>query len=98
MNQLLEAIRRGHTGQKYIPPEVGAKLAERMIQPELSEREQEVLKIMAQGKTNFEIAATLCISESTVKFHINHILSKLGVSDRTQAVLLAMKRGLTSLQ
>lgn len=96
MSQLLDAIRKVAKGQKCIPPEVGAKLAERMSQPELSEREQEVLQIMSQGKTNQEIAHQLCISESTVKFHVNHILSKLGVSDRTQAVLMAIKRGVTN--
>jgi two-component system, NarL family, response regulator len=97
MRQLLEAIRIVTAGQNYIPPEVGAKLAERINRPQLSEREREVLQVMSQGKTNQEIANELCISESTVKFHVNHILSKLGVSDRTQAVLMAIKRGFADL-
>ncbi|NJK27534.1 MAG: response regulator transcription factor [Coleofasciculaceae cyanobacterium SM2_3_26] len=97
MNQLLDAIRKVAAGQKYIPPEVGAKLAERMRQPQLSEREREVLQRMSQGKTNQEIAEELCISESTVKFHVGHILSKLGVRDRTQAVLFAIKRGVANI-
>jgi DNA-binding NarL/FixJ family response regulator len=97
MGQLLDAIRKVAAGQKYILPEVGAKLAERMSQPQLSEREREVLQLMSQGKTNQAIASQLYISESTVKFHINHILSKLGASERTQAVLIAIKRGVANL-
>ncbi|PSB21819.1 DNA-binding response regulator [filamentous cyanobacterium CCP2] len=97
MNQLLDAIRKVHSGQKYIPPEVGAKLAERMSQPQLTDREREVLQILSHGKTNQEIAEALSISESTVKFHVNNILSKLGVNDRTQAVLIAIKRGVAGL-
>jgi two-component system, NarL family, response regulator len=97
MSELLDAIRKLHAGQKYIPPAVGAKLAERMSQPQLSDREREVLREMSQGKTNQEVSTKLGISESTVKYHINNILSKLGVSDRTQAVLLAIKRGVTNL-
>jgi two-component system, NarL family, response regulator len=97
MSELLDAIRKLHAGQKYIPPAVGAKLAERMSLPQLSDREREVLQQMSQGKANQEIGIELSISESTVKYHINNILSKLGVSDRTQAVLLAIKRGITNL-
>jgi len=97
MVDLIDAIRKVHMGQKYIPPAVGAKLAERMSLPQISDREREVLKLMCEGKTNQEISIDLCISESTVKFHINNIFSKLGVSDRTQAVLLALKRGIANL-
>jgi two-component system NarL family response regulator len=95
--ELLAAIRTVTGGQKYIPPEVGAKLAERMSNPALSDRELEVLDLMAKGKSNKEISATLHISENTVKFHVNHILGKLGVSDRIQAVLVALKRGIASV-
>ncbi|WP_199336797.1 response regulator [Oscillatoria sp. FACHB-1407] len=97
MHQLLAAIRNVHAGQTYIPPEVGAKLAERMSHPQLSDREQDVLKRMAQGMNNQEIAEALHIAESTIKFHVGNILNKLGVSDRTQAVLTAIKRGFTTL-
>lgn len=97
MSELLDAIRKLHAGQKYIPPAIGAKLAERMSQPQLGDREREVLQQMSQGKSNQGIAGELGISESTVKYHINNILSKLGVSDRTQAVLLAIKRGVAKL-
>nr|MDZ8008279.1 response regulator transcription factor [Nostoc sp. DedSLP05]MDZ8103329.1 response regulator transcription factor [Nostoc sp. DedSLP01] len=95
--ELLNAIRAIHNGQKYIPPEVGAKLLQRMSNPELSERELEVLRLMAQGMGNQEIGTALIIGESTVKSHVNRILSKLGVSDRTQAVITAVKRGIVSL-
>ncbi|MEH2279520.1 MAG: response regulator transcription factor [Nostoc sp.] len=95
--ELLNAIRAIHNGQKYIPPEVGAKLLQRMSNPELSERELEVLRLMAQGMSNQEIGTALSIGESTVKSHVNRILSKLGVSDRTQAVITAVKRGIVSL-
>lgn len=95
--ELLACIRAVHLGRSFIPPEVGAKLAERMSCPELSKREQEVLEIMARGMSNGEIAATLHISEGTVKTHINNILNKLNVNDRTQAVIVALKRGIVGL-
>jgi two-component system NarL family response regulator len=96
-NELLNAIRTVHSGQQYIPLEVGAKLVQRMSNPELSERELEVLRLMAQGMSNVEIGTALSIGESTVKSHVNRILSKLGVNDRTQAVIVAIKRGIVSL-
>ncbi len=96
-NELLNAIRTVHSGQQYIPPEVGAKLVQRMSIPELSERELEVLRLMAQGMSNLEIGTALSIGESTVKSHVNRILTKLGVNDRTQAVIVAVKRGIVSL-
>jgi DNA-binding NarL/FixJ family response regulator len=94
---LLSAIQIVHSGQQYIPSEVAAKLVERMTIPELSDREQEVVRQMALGLSNHDIGVALNITESTVKFHINRILSKLGVSDRTQAVITALKRGLAKL-
>jgi two-component system, NarL family, response regulator len=96
-DELLNAIRTVHRGQQYIPPDVGAKLAKRLSNPELSERELEVLRSLAQGKSNADIAATLSIGEGTVKSHVNRILNKLDVSDRTQAVIVAVKRGIVSL-
>lgn len=95
--QLLNAIRVVYTGRASISPAVGAKLAERLGNPELSDRETEVVRLMATGKTNQEIAAVLGITEGTVKFHVNNILSKLEVSDRTQAVIKALKRGIANL-
>ncbi|MEG4058845.1 MULTISPECIES: response regulator transcription factor [unclassified Microcoleus] len=95
--ELLNAIRMINRGQQYIPPEVGAKLVQRMSNPELSDRELEVLGLMGQGMSNSDIATALTIGESTVKSHVNRILSKLGVSDRTQAVIIAVKRGIVTL-
>ena len=97
LDELLKAIRVVHAGRQYIPPEVGAKLAERLNRPHLSERERDVLQLMAQGKSNQNIAESLYISENTVKYHVNNILSKLEVSDRTQAVLMALRRGIANL-
>ena len=95
--EILETIRVVHSGRKRITLEVGAKLAERSVFLELTEREMEVLRLMAQGKSNQEIGAALFIAEGTVKFHVNHILNKLDVTDRTQAVIQALKRGLATL-
>lgn len=97
LQELLNAIHTVYSNQNYVPPQVGAKLAERLSAPELSARELEVLRLIANGKTNPQISTDLNIAESTVRFHINHILSKLGVSDRTQAVITAVKRGIVSL-
>jgi two-component system NarL family response regulator len=97
LDELLKAIRTVHAGRQYIPPEVGAKLAERLSRPQLSDREREVLQLIAQGKSNQDVADSLHIAENTVKYHVNNILSKLGVGDRTQAVLLALKRGIANL-
>lgn len=96
-DELLTAIRAVHNGQKYIPPAVGAKLAERINNPELSERELEVLRLMARGKSNLEISTALSIAEGTVKFHVKNILGKLAVGDRTQAMIVALKRGIITL-
>ncbi|GAX45981.1 two-component response regulator NarL subfamily protein [Tolypothrix sp. NIES-4075] len=95
--ELLTAIRTVTRGQRYIPPNVAAKLVQRMTAPELSDRELEVLQLVGQGMNNQEISTTLNISESTVKTHINRILSKLDVKDRTQAAIIALKRGIASL-
>lgn len=95
--ELLDAIRLVHTGQKRFSSEVGAILVDRINSPELSEREREVLQLLALGKSNQEIGATLCITESTVKFHVNNLMTKLGVSDRIQVILVALRRGMVSL-
>jgi DNA-binding NarL/FixJ family response regulator len=96
-DELLNAIHVVHRGQQYIPPHVGAKLAQRMNNPELSDRELEVLRLVAQGMSNIQIGAALNISENTVKSNVNRILSKLGAKDRTQATIIALKRGIASL-
>ena len=97
LDTLLEAIRSVYTGRHWVAPVVGAKLAVRMAGAELTTRELDVLQQLAQGKSNQEIAAALTMSEGTVKFHINHVLHKLGAADRTQAVLTALKRGFAYL-
>ncbi|SKB13863.1 Two component transcriptional regulator, LuxR family [Planktothrix sp. PCC 11201] len=95
--QVFAAIRTVFAGEKYIPSDVGAKLAERMVNPQLSERELDVIRLIVAGKSNAEISGILHIRESTVKFHVNNILCKLGVNDRTQAAITALKRGIASL-
>jgi two-component system, NarL family, response regulator len=95
--ELLSAIRAVYKGQKHIPPHVGAKLLERMASSELSDRELEVLQLITTGKSTQAVSKALNITERTVNFHINHILSKLGVEDRTQAVIVALRRGIVNL-
>ncbi|WNZ25770.1 response regulator transcription factor [Leptolyngbya sp. NK1-12] len=95
--ELLTAIRTVNRGQQYIPSNVAAKLVQRMTGPELSDRELEVLQLIGQGMSNQEISTALNISESTVKTHVNRILSKLDVKDRTQAAIIALKRGIANL-
>ena len=94
---LRETIRAVHIGQKRILPEIALKLTERITSSELSAREVDVLRLIVAGKSNSEISTALSIKESTVKFHINNILSKLQVSDRTQAVVAALRRGIVTL-
>ncbi len=91
---LLAAIRTVHGGHELMSPQVAAKLTQRIRRTELTARELEVLNQLAEGKSNQEIGSTLFISEGTVKSHVNNILSKLGVSDRTQAVVYAIQCGL----
>jgi two-component system, NarL family, response regulator len=91
--ELLSAIRAVYTGQTYIPTAIGAKLAEHMNLLMLSNRELEVLNLMAHDHNNQEIGIALSISESTVKFHMKNIMSKLGVSNRSQILITALKRG-----
>jgi two-component system NarL family response regulator len=96
--ELLEAIRAVHAGLRRIPSPVATKLADRMGGSDLTPRELEVLKLIAKGKSNKEVASELAITEATVKGHVNNILSKLGVSDRTQAVTSALQRGIVYLE
>jgi len=96
-DEILAAIRAVHAGQRRIPAAVGTRLAERMTGLDLSEREQHVLELVATGKSNKEIAAAIEITEATVKGHMTDILGKLGVTDRTQAVITALRRGLVHL-
>ena len=96
--ELLHTIRAVHLGERCISPAIGARLAERMTHTELTSRELEVLKLIAAGKSNKEIGSTLQIAEVTVKLHVGHILTKLKVSDRTQAATTALRRGILHLE
>lgn len=95
--RLIEAIVDVYSGHTSISPEIAGKLAARMSAPELTAREQEVLALIAAGKSNQEIGSMLYIAEATVKSHVNSILSKMRVEDRTQAVIAALKHGLVTL-
>jgi DNA-binding NarL/FixJ family response regulator len=95
--ELIEAIRTVHAGKQRIPAAVAQRLAERMIGPSLTSRELEVLKCIVAGQSNRDIGLQLSISEATVKTHINNILGKLGVADRTQAATTALQRGIVHL-
>lgn len=95
--ELLETIRAVHAGQKRIPPEVAAELADHAIDDALTSREIDVLRLIAGGNANKLIADRLSITEETVKGHVKNILSKLGASDRTHAVTVALKRGIIDL-
>ena len=95
--ELLETIRAVHAGQKRIPPEVAAELADHAIDDALTTREIDVLRLIAGGNTNKLIADQLSITEETVKGYVKNILSKLGASDRTHAVTIALKRGIIDL-
>lgn len=97
-SELTEAIRTVYAGKSKIPAFVAEKLAGRMGGPALTTRELEVLKRIVAGRSNKEIGADLHISEATVKTHINSILGKLGVSDRTQAATSALQRGIVHLE
>jgi DNA-binding NarL/FixJ family response regulator len=96
-DELESAIRAVHAGGRKIPGVVAERLAERMGGSDLTGRELEVLKLIVGGRSNKEIGAALGISEATVKSHINSILGKLGVTDRTQAATTALQRGIVHL-
>ena len=96
--ELETAIRAVHAGSRHIPAVIAERLAERMASSDLTSREMEVLELIVRGQSNKEIGASLKISEATVKSHVNNILSKLGVTDRTQAVTTALQRGLVHLR
>ena len=91
--ELLRAVRTVHKGSRYLSPPVGAKLADSQVGPSLTERERQVLKLLAAGQANKEISFAIGVSESTVKTHVAAIIEKLGVKSRTEAALAAQKRG-----
>ena len=94
---LVDALRKVHAGKRFLPAPVAESLAARTPNSDLSPREREVLSLIVHGKSNKDIAASLKITEATVKCHVSVILERLGVSDRTQAVIAALQRGLEHL-
>jgi DNA-binding NarL/FixJ family response regulator len=96
-NEILDVIRQVRAGKKRVPPDVAAQLAEHMSDEGLTAREVEVLRKVAGGNRNRDIADLLNISEETVKVHIKHIMDKLGAKDRTQAIAIAVRRGIIEL-
>lgn len=94
---LVDAVHRVHRGERFLPPPVARALASRMPDSDLSAREREVLSLLASGKSNKDIASHLGITEATVKCHVSAILLRLNVSDRTEAVVTALQRGLVHL-
>lgn len=95
--ELLDTIRAVHAGRKTISPEVSFQLAEHVAEEALSPAEVRVLSLIAEGNTNKEIAASLSVTEDAVKGQVRNILAKLGANDRTQAVTMALKRGIIDL-
>ncbi len=98
VSELTSAIREVHEGRTRVAPAVAAKLADRMTQVQLTMRELTVLRLLADGKTNKEIGAALSIAEGTVKVHLTHLFEKLGVSNRTEAMAAAARRGLVRMR
>ena len=96
-DELLDTIRAVHAGKKRIPPDVAAELADHATDDALTEREIEVLRLIADGNANKQIADELSISEATVKSRVTNILSKLGANDRAHAVTIGLKRGIIEL-
>jgi two-component system NarL family response regulator len=95
---MVEAIRNVNAGRRLIAPEAAARLAERVSNPALTSREIAVLELVAKGMSNREIGTALSLAEDTVKTHLKRIYAKLGVGDRTEAVLLAVQRGVIRLR
>jgi DNA-binding NarL/FixJ family response regulator len=96
-SELVLAIRQVHAGKKRVPPALATQLAEHLSDESLTAREVDVLKHLAGGNRNRDIAGRLFISEETVKVHVKHLMEKLGASDRTQAVAIAVRRGIIQL-
>jgi DNA-binding NarL/FixJ family response regulator len=95
--ELLETIRAVHAGQKRLPPEIAAEIAEHATDDSLTPREIDVLRLIAAGNANKEIAAQLSLTEETVKGHVKNILAKLDANDRTHAVTIGLKRGIIEI-
>jgi len=97
LKEMLDAIRAVNAGKRYIPRQIAQRLAERMMRAELTAREIEILKMLAKGPTNKQIGQALGISDFTVRNHVNSIIEKLEVSDRTEAATTAIQRGIITV-
>jgi DNA-binding NarL/FixJ family response regulator len=96
-SEMVAAIRQVHAGRKCVPSQVASHLAEYLAEDALTARELEVLRLLAAGNRNRDVADAMSISEDTVKVHVKHIMEKLGASDRTAAVAIAVRRGIIQL-
>ena len=96
-DKLLDALHSVHEGKSWLVPSIAARMRERAQRPELTEREVDVLRLIGRGLTNREVASVLLIAESTVKNHMNNLMAKLDVSDRTEAVSYAIGRGILAI-
>jgi DNA-binding NarL/FixJ family response regulator len=96
-NELVAGIRQVHAGRKYVPADVAVQLANHFAEDTLTQREVEVLRLIAAGNRNRDVADALSISEDTVKVHVKHVMEKLGANDRTEAVTIALRRGIIHL-
>jgi DNA-binding NarL/FixJ family response regulator len=96
--EIIEAVRQIHAGNRFLPPAVAARLADRMVRPSLTPRELDVLRLVSRGRTNKEMAAAMFVSEETIKTHMKGLFQKLGVHDRAEAVGIALQRGLLRLE
>jgi two-component system NarL family response regulator len=92
--ELVTAVRQVHGGDRYLPPAIASRLADRLVRPNLTPRELDVLRLVAKGRTNKELASAMFVSEETVKTHMKALFLKLGVHDRAEAVSVSLKRGI----
>ncbi len=97
LREMVEAIKAVHVGKRYLPRDIAERLAERMMRTDLTPRELQLLKMLSKGLTNKQIGQALGISDNTVKNHVNSIIEKLEVCDRTEAATTAIQRGLISV-
>jgi two-component system, NarL family, response regulator len=95
--ELVSALRQVHAGERYLPHSIATRLADRLVRPTLTPRELDVLRLVAKGRTNKELAAAMFVSEETVKTHMKALFLKLGVHDRAEAVSVSLKRGIIRL-
>ena len=95
--EMVAAVQQVHMGNRVLPPHIGSRLADRLMRSALTGREEEILRELVNGLTNREIGRALRISENTVRNHVNSLLSKLGAADRTEAVTLAIRRGIVDI-